>query len=63
MVRKKQADDHPPESWLMSYCDMITLLVTFFLMELADPTPDRPSTIRSVARSTMVNVNAGLGWP
>lgn len=32
MVRKKQQEEHGGESWLMSYCDMITLLVTFFLM-------------------------------
>jgi chemotaxis protein MotB len=31
--RKKKAEEHVhAESWLVSYCDMISLLVTFFLM-------------------------------
>lgn len=33
MARKKKPDPHAhAESWLVSYCDMISLLVTFFLM-------------------------------
>jgi len=60
MVRKKQADDHPPESWLMSYCDMITLLVTFFLMMMTFSTKDG-GDIREVG----VGLLKGRGgiWP
>lgn len=33
MARKKKPEEHAHgESWLVSYCDMISLLVTFFLM-------------------------------
>jgi len=33
MARKKKPEEHVHgESWLVSYCDMISLLVTFFLM-------------------------------
>ncbi len=33
MARKKKPEEHSHgESWLVSYCDMISLLVTFFLM-------------------------------
>ena len=33
MGRKKKPEEHAHgESWLVSYCDMISLLVTFFLM-------------------------------
>jgi len=33
MGRKKKPEEHAhKESWLVSYCDMISLLVTFFLM-------------------------------
>jgi chemotaxis protein MotB len=33
MARKKKPEEHAhAESWLVSYCDMISLLVTFFLM-------------------------------
>ncbi len=35
MARKKKPEEHAHgESWLVSYCDMISLLVTFFLMML-----------------------------
>ena len=33
MARKKKPEEHSHgESWLVSYCDLISLLVTFFLM-------------------------------
>ncbi len=32
MAKKKQEEAAHSESWLVSYCDMISLLVTFFLM-------------------------------
>ena len=35
MFRRKHVDEGGTESWLMSYCDMITLLVTFFLMMMS----------------------------
>lgn len=41
MGRKKKAEEHAhSESWLVSYCDMISLLVTFFLMMMTFSTKD-----------------------
>jgi len=41
MARKKEPEEHGGESWLMSYCDMITLLVTFFLMMMTFSTKEQ----------------------
>jgi chemotaxis protein MotB len=41
MARKKEPEEHGAESWLMSYCDMITLLVTFFLMMMTFSTKEK----------------------
>ena len=41
MARKKEPEEHGTESWLMSYCDMITLLVTFFLMMMTFSTKEQ----------------------
>jgi chemotaxis protein MotB len=39
--RKKREEEHShSESWLVSYCDMISLLVTFFLMMMTFSTKD-----------------------
>ena len=40
MGRKKQEEHAHSESWLVSYCDMISLLVTFFLMMMTFSTKD-----------------------
>lgn len=41
MGRKKKPEEHAhSESWLVSYCDMISLLVTFFLMMMTFSTKD-----------------------
>jgi len=40
MARKKHLEDGHSESWLVSYCDMISLLVTFFLMMMTFSTKD-----------------------
>lgn len=40
MARKKQEQHAHSESWLVSYCDMISLLVTFFLMMMTFSTKD-----------------------
>src|SRR6187397_2286014 len=41
MARKKKPEEHShSESWLVSYCDMISLLVTFFLMMMTFSTKD-----------------------
>src|SRR5262245_63008821 len=39
--RKKHEESGHAESWLVSYCDMISLLVTFFLMMLTFSTSDQ----------------------
>lgn len=41
MARKKQEEHAHSESWLVSYCDMISLLVTFFLMMMTFSTKDQ----------------------
>ncbi len=42
MARKKKPEEHAhSESWLVSYCDMISLLVTFFLMMMTFSTKDK----------------------
>jgi chemotaxis protein MotB len=41
MARKKHVEDGGGEGWLMSYCDMITLLVTFFLMMMTFSTSEK----------------------
>jgi chemotaxis protein MotB len=41
MAKKKQEEAGHSESWLVSYCDMISLLVTFFLMMMTFSTKDR----------------------
>ncbi len=41
MAKKHHAEEEGGESWLMSYCDMITLLVTFFLMMMTFSTSDK----------------------
>jgi chemotaxis protein MotB len=40
MAKKKQEEHAHAESWLVSYCDMISLLVTFFLMMMTFSTKD-----------------------
>ncbi|MBK7642581.1 MAG: OmpA family protein [Planctomycetes bacterium] len=41
MGRRKKPEEHAhSESWLVSYCDMISLLVTFFLMMMTFSTKD-----------------------
>jgi chemotaxis protein MotB len=41
MGRRKKPEEHAhAESWLVSYCDMISLLVTFFLMMMTFSTKD-----------------------
>lgn len=40
MAKKKQEEHAHSESWLVSYCDMISLLVTFFLMMMTFSTKD-----------------------
>jgi chemotaxis protein MotB len=41
MSRKKKPEEHShSESWLVSYCDMISLLVTFFLMMMTFSTKE-----------------------
>jgi chemotaxis protein MotB len=41
MGRRKKPEEHShSESWLVSYCDMISLLVTFFLMMMTFSTKD-----------------------
>ena len=41
MARQKKPEEHGhSESWLVSYCDMISLLVTFFLMMMTFSTKD-----------------------
>lgn len=42
MARKKKPEEHAhAESWLVSYCDMISLLVTFFLMMMTFSTSSK----------------------
>jgi len=42
VARKKKPEEHGhSESWLVSYCDMISLLVTFFLMMMTFSTKDK----------------------
>lgn len=42
MARQKKPEEHSHiESWLVSYCDMISLLVTFFLMMMTFSTKDK----------------------
>jgi chemotaxis protein MotB len=41
MAKKKQDEPGHSESWLVSYCDMISLLVTFFLMMMTFSTKDQ----------------------
>lgn len=41
MGRRKQEEHAHSESWLVSYCDMISLLVTFFLMMMTFSTKDQ----------------------
>jgi len=41
MARKKQEEIAHGESWLVSYCDMISLLVTFFLMMMTFSTKEK----------------------
>lgn len=42
MARQKKPEEHGhSESWLVSYCDMISLLVTFFLMMMTFSTKDK----------------------
>jgi chemotaxis protein MotB len=41
MARRKKPEEHShSESWLVSYCDMISLLVTFFLMMMTFSTSE-----------------------
>lgn len=40
MVKKRQEEGGGGEGWLVSYCDMISLLVTFFLMMMTFSTSD-----------------------
>jgi chemotaxis protein MotB len=40
MAKKKQDESSHSESWLVSYCDMISLLVTFFLMMMTFSTKE-----------------------
>lgn len=40
MAKKKPEEPAHGESWLVSYCDMISLLVTFFLMMMTFSTKD-----------------------
>jgi chemotaxis protein MotB len=48
MGRKRKPEEHAhKESWLVSYCDMISLLVTFFLMMMTFST-DTDNDIREV---------------
>lgn len=52
MGRKKKAEEHAhSESWLVSYCDMISLLVTFFLMMM---------TFSTKAEYNVTEVGVGL---
>jgi chemotaxis protein MotB len=42
VARQKKPEEHSHiESWLVSYCDMISLLVTFFLMMMTFSTKDK----------------------
>jgi chemotaxis protein MotB len=42
VARQKKPEEHGhSESWLVSYCDMISLLVTFFLMMMTFSTKDK----------------------
>ncbi len=42
MARQKKQEEHAhSESWLVSYCDMISLLVTFFLMMMTFSTSNQ----------------------
>ncbi|MBK7878595.1 MAG: OmpA family protein [Planctomycetes bacterium] len=41
MAKKKPEEVAHGESWLVSYCDMISLLVTFFLMMMTFSTKDK----------------------
>lgn len=41
MAKKKQEEHAHSESWLVSYCDMISLLVTFFLMMMTFSTKEK----------------------
>jgi chemotaxis protein MotB len=42
VARQKKPEEHGhSESWLVSYCDMISLLVTFFLMMMTFSTSDQ----------------------
>lgn len=41
MAKKKPEEPSHGESWLVSYCDMISLLVTFFLMMMTFSTKDK----------------------
>lgn len=41
MAKKKQEEIAHGESWLVSYCDMISLLVTFFLMMMTFSTKEK----------------------
>src|SRR5580765_2291556 len=51
--RKKKPEEHAhAESWLVSYCDMISLLVTFFLMMLTFSTK-QPEDICDIGLSIL----------
>ena len=41
MAKKKPEEPAHSESWLVSYCDMISLLVTFFLMMMTFSTKEK----------------------
>jgi chemotaxis protein MotB len=58
--RKKKPEEHAhAESWLVSYCDMISLLVTFFLMMLTFSTKTTDD-IREVGLSLLRGGGGGL---
>jgi chemotaxis protein MotB len=56
--RKKKPEEHAhAESWLVSYCDMISLLVTFFLMMLTFST----KTVDDIREVGLQLLNGGGG--
>jgi chemotaxis protein MotB len=58
--RKKKPEEHAhSESWLVSYCDMISLLVTFFLMMMTFSTKSSDD-VREIGLSILHGGGGGL---